>query len=85
MRVERMLTLRGQAAGSVVADATLFRNVTTTIFTAYQTSGISLRECRDQFWDAFEHLLNGKPVDTLPAPSLDPEVRAELTALTDSA
>jgi hypothetical protein len=84
-----MVALRGQieakrraTGGEIFADDRRFRSVTTALFLAYATSGLSRRECALEFYDAFDHLLNGKPVDTLPAPSLDHEVRAELKALT---
>lgn len=91
LRVEQMVSLRGQVesrrqatGGEVFADADRFRRMATALFLAYDVSTVSLREREREFYASFKHLLNGKPVDSLPAPSLDPEARAELKALADS-
>jgi hypothetical protein len=88
LHIERMEAVRGNLAakrkaggGEHFADDHLFRKLSTVLFTAYETSGLSPRECAMEFYGAFAHLLNGKPVETLPAPSLEPEVHAELKAL----
>ena len=66
----------------VFADPVLHRIVTNTLFTAYMTSGLSRREWALEFVDAYQHLLDGRPAETLPVPSLNrTKIVAEITAL----
>lgn len=70
-----------ETASKVFADAYLHRSVVNRIFVEYLTSPVSPREWAVEFVKVYKHLLDGGPVSEMPAPSLDPDVVAEIEAM----
>lgn len=75
---DRAVTAQTKTASKVFADAHLHRAVVNRIFIEYLSSANSLREWAEEFVKVYKHLLDGGSVKDMPAPTLDPDVIAEI-------
>lgn len=78
---KRAREAQARNGSKVFADPHLHRAVTNRLFSEYVASPRSLREWAVEFVKAYKHLMDGGPVSTMPAPSLDPDVVREIDAM----
>ena len=75
---ERAHNAQLRHGSKVFADPHLYRAVINRIFTEYLAGPGSPREWAVEFVRVYKHLLDGGPVSSMPAPSLDPDVISEI-------